>query len=392
MTTTVTSGQTTDVRTRMEETRAFVRGLMEKKVKPEWLRTMDAEGRTPDEIVEVFAEHGLLGLTVPGDFGGAGLGLAEYCAAQEAVSRSHPVLSILLSSTGGLAPTAINRFGTPEQKEKYLPPLTTGQSRTSFALTEAEAGSDAAAITTRAERTADGWRINGSKQFISGAESADLFLVIASTDPAKRGRGLSAFLVGRDTPGFQVTRIDHAFGSPAWTLAELRFDDCVVPQESLLGELGQGLKVALSSLNEGRLSVASICLGGASYLVEAAAEHAKARTTFGAPPASRQAIRFMLADSVTEIAAARALIRATIEDIEHGAQAPANASAAKLFSSEMAGRVADRAVQIFGANGVTSDSVIGRIFRDLRVFRIGEGASEVQRMVIAKELLGKEVA
>ena len=230
--------------------------------------------------------------------------------------------------------------------------------------------------------------INGIKHFISHVESAGLVMVMATTDPAKGARGgITAFVVDRDTPGMRVTRTDLTMGSPVWKLSEITFTDCRVPGSAVLGEVGRGFGIAVEALNEGRLSVACLCLGTAERMHELAVAHAKARSTFGAPLAERQAIQWMLADSATEIAMARALLYATIRALEAGEPVGSAASMCKLSCSEMAGRVTDRAVQIFGGSGLVRGLPIERAFRDMRLFRIGEGTSEVQRMVVARDLL-----
>ena len=349
---------------------------------------MDRDGEVPDGLLPVLARQGFLGMRIAEEFGGAAMSLAQYCLVQEEVSRIHPMYAVILASSGGLAPMAIQRHGTPAQQARYLPLLPRGDLRTAFALTEPEAGSDAAAIRTRAVQDGDGWVINGIKHFISHVESAGLVMVMATTDPAKGARGgITAFVVDRDTPGMRVTRTDLTMGSPVWKLSEITFTDCRVPGSAVLGEVGRGFGIAVEALNEGRLSVACLCLGTAERMHELAVAHAKARSTFGAPLAERQAIQWMLADSATEIAMARALLYATIRALEAGEPVGSAASMCKLSCSEMAGRVTDRAVQIFGGSGLVRGLPIERAFRDMRLFRIGEGTSEVQRMVVARDLL-----
>jgi acyl-CoA dehydrogenase len=316
------------------------------------------------------------------------MGLAQYCLVQEELARGHPIFPVLVASSSGLTPMAIQRHGTPAQKARYLPKLPRGESRTAFALSEPEAGSDAGAIRTRARRQDGGWVINGMKQFISNADVADLFLVMAVTDPEKGGRGcVTGFLVERGTPGLVVGRVDRTMGTDAWTVAEVMLDDCVVPEDAVLGEVGQGFRLALEALDEGRLSVASICLGTADRMLELSVAQAKARRTFGAPLADRQAIQWMIADSAVEVATARSLLYETIRAREAGRPTGVMASMCKLHCSEMAGRVVDRAVQIHGAMGLMRGQPVERAYRDMRLFRIGEGSSEVQRMVIARGLL-----
>jgi acyl-CoA dehydrogenase len=353
-------------------------------------REMATQGRFTSDMVRTFAELGLLGIRLDERWGGAAMNLRAYCLVQEELSRLSPILSLMVSSTSGLAPMAIQRHGTAEQQRRYLPPLSSGQARTCFALTEPEAGSDAAAMTTTAHRVAGGWQLNGIKHFITLADDAQLMMVMAVTDRDKRARGgVSAFLVDIPTPGLHVSRVDRTIGTAAWTLGEITLSEVFVADNQVLGEIGKGFSYAMASLDEGRLNVASICLGAARWLLEASAAHAATRVTFGAPLASRQAIQWMLADSATEIAAAEGLIQAAFDAIETGGSAGASASMAKLYASEMAFRVADRAVQIHGAAGVLDSSPIGAMFRDLRLFRIGEGASEIQRMLIARSVLAQ---
>jgi acyl-CoA dehydrogenase len=377
---------TMEIRPELAEMRHAVRRFVQGELQP-WARALDRGEAYPEGLVQALARQGMLGLRLDEAFGGAGLGIAQYCLVQEELSRCHPMFPVLVASSSGLTPMAIQRHGTPAQKARYLPPLPRGESRTAFALSEPEAGSDAAAITTRAVRTQTGWVLNGRKQFISNADVADLFLVLAVTDPTKRGRGVTGFLIERGTPGLEVGRIDRTMGTDAWTVAEVTFTDCAVPDSAMLGGLGAGLGLALEALVDGRLSVASICLGTADNLLELATAQAKARRTFGAPLADRQAIQWMLADSAVDIATGRALLYETIRAHEAGQPVAAAASMCKLHCSEMAGRVADRAVQIHGAMGLMRGTTVERAFRDMRLFRIGEGSSEVQRMVIARALL-----
>jgi acyl-CoA dehydrogenase len=369
----------------LEEMRAAVRRFVEAELEP-WAGRLEGT-HFPPQVVQAMAAQGFLGMRLDEEHGGAAMSLAQYCLVQEELSRSNPVFSVLTSSTGGLTPMAIQRLGTPAQKKRYLPPLVKGEARTAFALTEPEAGSDSAAIKTRAVRKGDGWSISGVKHFISGGEQADCMLVLAVTDPGKRAKGITAFLVDGKAKGLKATRVDTTMGSQAWTLAELSFEDCMVQDDAVLGSLGGGFAVAQDALNEGRLNVASICLGGASRLLELAAAHAKQRSTFGALLAKHQAIQWMLADSATEVAAARSLLYETLRGMEAGREVGSAASMCKLYCSEVAGRVADRAVQIHGGMGVVRGFPVERFYRDLRLFRVGEGTSEVQRMVIARDVL-----
>lgn len=367
--------------------RTSVRRFVEDELPP-WAQEVDKTGKFPAELMRLLASQGFLGMRLPEKYGGSDMSLAQYCLVQEELSRCHPMFTILMSGTGGLSPMAIAQYGTDAQKDKYLPPLTRGDTRIAFALTEPGAGSDASSISTRATATETGWSISGQKQFISHADSAEVIMVIAVTDPALRARGgISAFLVDKGTPGMEITRVETTMGSAAWTLSEITFDNCRVDQSALVGELGRGFQLASSALTEGRMSVACLCLGAAEKLLEIATAYAKDRRTFGAPLADRQAIQWMLADSATELAAARALVQQTLLDSEDESQIRIKASMCKLYCSEVAGRMADKAVQIHGANGVVRGYEVERFYRDLRLFRVGEGSSEMQRLVIARDLL-----
>jgi acyl-CoA dehydrogenase len=376
-----------EINPELAEFRGEVRRFVEQVIPP-WVEAMNKEGRFPDGLVSALAGAGYFGMRLPEAFGGAAMGLGHYCVAQEEMARAHPVITVLMASTNGLTPMAILRHGTRAQQRLYLPRLARGVLRTSFALTEPESGSDAASITTRAVLRDGIWVLDGLKHYISGGEAADVVLVLAVTDPARRAKGgITAFLVDRGTPGFSVSRVDRTMGSPAWTLAELRFDDVRLGPDAVLGSVGGGFALAMESLDEGRLSVACTCLGAADRLLELSAGYARNRRSFGAPLASRQAVQWMIADSAAEIAATRALIYETLRQAEAGANLKAGASMCKLLASEMAGRVADRAVQIHGGSGVVQGGPVEWFYRDLRLFRIGEGASEVQRMVIARSVL-----
>ncbi len=369
-----------------EESRAAVRKFVTSELEP-LARVIDETGAFPQDALTLLARNGYLGMRLDEAYGGAGVGLAHYCLVLEELSRSHRVYTTVVGATSGITPTAIARFGTEAQCRKYLPGLTDGTTCTAFALTEPGAGSDSAAMTTRAAKVSGGWVLNGRKHYINGGDKADFILVIAVTDPEKRARGgISAFLVERGTPGFSVTRVDTTIGSAAIKLAELTFEDCRVDDSAVLGEVGQGFKIAMTSLTEGRLSIACSCIGTADRVLEMATDYALTRQTFGKPLAERQAIQWMLADSAVELTAARALTYATIRDVEAGIDTGSQPSMAKLYCSEMVGRVTDRAIQIHGGMGVITGYPIERFYRDVRHYRVGEGTSEVQRMLIAREL------
>jgi acyl-CoA dehydrogenase len=371
----------------LADMRAALRRFTDRELEP-WARTVDARGELPDEVSAVLARNGYLGLRLPAACGGADIGLFAYCLTLEEFSRSHRIFTTVVGASSGLAPTAIARHGTLAQRDRYLPGLVTGKLRTAFALTEPDAGSDSAAMTTRAKKVDGGWVLDGRKHYISGAHVADFVMVMAVTDPEKRARGgISAFIVDRGTPGFSVTRVDTTIGSDAIKLAELTFENCRIPDSALLGEAGKGFRYAMESLTEGRLSVACSCLGAADRLLEMSVAHAKTRHTFGKPLAERQAIQWMLADSAVELAAARALTYETLRQVEAGRDVGSAPSMSKLVCSETVGRIADRAVQIHGGMGLIEGFPVERFFRDVRHYRVGEGSSEMQRMLISRELL-----
>lgn len=367
--------------------RGTVRRFTSERLEP-IAEAIDRTGEIPDDAVRLLRDQGYLGMRLPAAFGGGDSDLATYCVVMEELARSHRVFTLLLDSTSGLTPIAIARNGTPEQKTKYVAGLANGTLNASFGLTEPDAGSDAAAIRTRAIRVDGGWRLSGRKQYISGAHRADVILVIAVTDPALRARGgITAFLVDRGTPGFTVTRVDTTIGSEAIKLGELTLDDCLVPDSAVLGEVGGGFAIAMGSLTSGRLGVSCACLGTADRLLEMSIAHAKSRNTFGKPLAERQSIQWMLADSAAELASTRALVYETLRQTNAGVDPGTAAGMCKLLASEMVGRVADRAVQIHGGMGLVRGFPVERFYRDVRHYRIGEGASEIQRMLIARELL-----
>lgn len=371
----------------VEELRSSVRRFAESELEP-FAEEIDNSGKIPDALWDKLREAGYLGVRLPESYGGTGLDLLSYCIVVEELGRIHRVLTLMVEATNGLGPNAILKNGTDEQRETYVRAIGEGRLRTAFALTEPDAGSDAAGIKTRAEKSAGGWRLNGRKHYISGAHVADLLCVIAVTDPEKRARGgVTAFLVPRETKGLTVSRIDTTIGSEALKLAELTFDDCEVPEEAVLGEVGGGFKIAMQTLGEGRLITGCACIGMADRLLAMMCEHARTRHTFGKPLAERQAIQWMIADSAVEMTAARGLAYESARQIVDGEPQGDGPSMAKLYASEMVGRVADRAVQVFGGQGLIRGFPVERFYRDVRHYRIGEGSSEMQRMLISRACL-----
>jgi len=371
----------------LAEVRAALRKFTTEKLEPLALE-IDRTGEVPPKVLELLRAQGYLGMRLPAEYGGGGFDILTYCLALEEFSRSHRMFTLFLDATSGLNPIAIAKFGTEAQKKKYVKGLADGTLRASFGLTEPDAGSDSQSMKTRAEQKAGGWVINGRKHYISGAHVADVVMIMAVTDPVKRGRGgITAFLVEKGTPGFNVTRVDETIGSEAIKLAELTIDNCFVPDSAVLGEVGQGFKIAMESLTNGRLGVSCSCLGAADRLIEMSAQYARERVTFGQPLAERQSIQWMLADSVVELETARAYTYETMRRVDAGEDVGPAASICKLVCSEMVGRVADRAVQIHGGMGLVKGYPVERFYRDVRHYRVGEGSSEIQRMLIARDLL-----
>jgi acyl-CoA dehydrogenase len=371
----------------LAEVRAALRKFTREKLEPLALE-IDRTGEVPQKAMDLLREQGYLGMRLPAEHGGGGFDLMTYCLALEEFSRSHRMFTLLLDSTSGLNPIAIANFGSEAQKKKFVKGLANGTLKASFGLTEPEAGSDSQSMKTRAEKKDGGWVLNGRKHYISGAHVADVVLIMAVNDPAKRARGgITAFLVEKGTPGFNVTRVDTTIGSEAIKLAELTIENCFLPDSAVLGEVGQGFRIAMESLTNGRLGVSCSCLGAADRLIEMSAQFAKERVTFGQPLAERQAIQWMLADSIAELEVARAYAYETLRRVQAGENTGTAASICKLMCSEMVGRVADRAVQIHGGMGLVRGYPVERFYRDVRHYRVGEGSSEIQRMLIARDLL-----
>lgn len=352
---------------------------------------VEREGKVPESVVAKLREGGYFGLTIPTQYGGSGLGVVAYCLVQEELAQTHSSFGTLIAGNNGIGSHALVRFGTEEQKATYLPRLASGELVSAFALSEPNAGSDAEAIETTATPRDGGFVLNGRKHFISRATVAGLFTVMAVTDRGAkpRRRGLTTFLVERGTPGFNVGPAHRTMGSDVIPAGELTFEDCRVPASNVVGEVNGGFRVAMSTLAEGRVNVAAKCVGAARRLLDLSVAYSKERVQFGRPICQNQAIQWMLADSATEIAAGRALLYATAASLDRGESVRREASMVKLFCSEMVGRVADRALQIHGGMGYMRELPIERMYREVRLWRIVEGTSEIQRLMIATDLLGE---
>jgi acyl-CoA dehydrogenase len=346
-----------------------------------------ASGEVPPAVHESFKALGLFGVVIPEAFGGMGLGAFATAIIQMELARLPPQFWGALRVLMGPGTKAIIAHGDEAQQERWLPAIVAGDCTVAFALTEPDAGSDVSRMTTRAERTADGYVIRGRKAFISNAQRADLVMVFAYTDRTAGLNGISAFLLEPGMPGFQVTGVVPTMGAALGGVADVLFEDCRLPREALLGEEGQGFRYAMESLNEGRLNVGATGVGMGDMALQESITYAKQRIAFGQPIADFQAIRHMLADMAVDMHAARQLLLEAAWLLDEGRGSAAKCSMVKLFCSEAAFRTADKAVQIHGGSGYCRGVVVERIFRDARALRIYEGTSEIQRNLIAKALL-----
>jgi acyl-CoA dehydrogenase len=342
----------------------------------------------PSEVIKIFRELGFFGITIPQEYGGMGLGILGYIVVQEELGKTLDCFNLLISGNNGIGSLGILYFGSEEQKRKYLPRMASGEIISAFALTEPGAGSDAQSIKTRAEKKGDFYILNGTKHFITRADIADVFTVIAVTDPQKKARGgFSAFIVEKGMKGFKITKTHETMGSDIVKQGELVFEDCEVPAENLIGNEGDGFKVAMSVLAEGRLGIGARAVGASIRLFEEAVKYSKERVQFGQPICEFQGIRWMLSEMATTILAARSMLYAVALRRHKGEDVTAEASMVKLFATENAWRIGDMALQIFGGYGYMKDYPVERILRDIRSMRIIEGTSEIQKLVIARAIL-----
>jgi len=370
--------------------RRSIREFAEGEILPhvmEW----DEVSHFPVEIMPKLAEMGLLGILFPEEYGGAGLGYMEYVIAIEELSRVDGSVGIIVAAHNSLCSNHIFKFGSEAQKQKYLSPLAQGKKIGAWSLTEPEAGSDAGGTRTTAKRVDDHWVINGAKTFTTNGHYADVCVAMAVTDKSKAAHGISAFIIEKGTPGFKPGKKENKLGLRASDTSEVIFSDCRVPQENLLGDEGEGFTGSLKILDGGRISIAALALGMAQGALDAAIKYAKQRKQFGQPISEFQAIQFKLADMATEVEAARLLVcqAAWLAD-KNSARFTRESSMAKLFASEVAVRVANECVQIHGGYGFIKDYPAEKFYRDVKLCTIGEGTSEIQKLVIARQLLGKK--
>jgi butyryl-CoA dehydrogenase len=363
-----------------------VREFAEAEVKPH-AKEIDETGRFPLDTFKKAAELGLTGVAVPENYGGAGMDHVSYAIVVEEISRVCASTGVILSVQNSLYCDPVLRFGTEEQKQKFLVPFARGEKIGCYALTEPQAGSNAAALTTKAVRKGDTYVINGTKAWITNGGAADAAIVYVNTQPEKGEKGITALVVEKGTPGFAVGKEEKKLGIHATACTELSFTDCEVPVGNRIGNEGEGYKVALSTLDGGRIGIAAQATGIAQGAFEAALSYAQQRQAFGHPISDFQAIQFMLADMATEIDAARLLTRRAAWKQDSGARFTMEASIAKLFASEMSTRVAHKAIQIHGGYGYSSEYPVERAYRDARITEIYEGTSEIQRLVIAAWVL-----
>lgn len=368
--------------------RDVVRDFAEKEIRPH-AREWDKRQTLPDSLFQRLGEMGLLGVMIDPEHGGAGLGYLANSVIMEEIARQDGSVALTLAAHNGLCVAHMRQAANDEQKKRYFPKLATGEMIGSWGLTEPGSGSDAAAMTTRATPDGDGWRLSGQKQFITNGSRAAIFVITAVTDPQAGPKGISAFLVERGAKGFTVGAKEDKLGMRASDTVSLTFDETPVKQADLCGKLGQGYIDAMKVLERGRVGIGALSVGLARGALEESIAYAKQREAFGKPIADLQAIQFMLADMATEIEAARLLVRDAAIVLDEGASDRVKSSVCKLFASEIATRACLNAIQIHGGYGYTTEVPVERYMRDAKLCEIGEGSSQIQRVIIARELLSK---
>ncbi|WP_223669117.1 acyl-CoA dehydrogenase family protein [Kangiella shandongensis] len=363
----------------------MARGYVQERIAPfseEW----DKNKTFPAEALQGLGELGFYGMLVPEQWGGSEIGYTAAALVLEEIAAGDGACSTIISVTNSVGCMPILNYGTDEQKEKFLKPMASGQALGAFCLTEPHAGSDAADLKTKAVKEGDHFVLNGVKQFITSGKNGDIAIVFAITDPSAGKKGISAFIVPTDTPGYVVANIEDKMGQNASDTAQIVFEDCKVPAENLLGKEGEGYKIALSGLEGGRIGIAAQSVGMARAAYEYALEYSKDRTSFGKPIFQHQAIQFKLAEMATQVNAARNMVLNAAELRDAGKPCLKEACMAKLFASETAEKVCSEAIQVLGGYGYLKDYPVERIYRDVRISQIYEGTSEVQKMVIARAI------
>ncbi|SFB22594.1 acyl-CoA dehydrogenase [Lentibacillus halodurans] len=371
----------------LEQMKTMIKNFADKEV-DYYAQQIEDEDILPQHLIEKAKELGLFGISIPEKYGGIGLNAVGKTNVLEQLGRTHNGFVSLISAHTGIGSTGIVKMGSDHLKQKYLPDMAAGNKIGAFALSEPGAGSDATNLATQAERQEDYWILNGTKHFITNAPIADVFTVFALTDKEKGAKGgITAFLVEKDFPGLIIGKKDKKMGLRGSATAQLIFEDCVVPHENVIGEVGMGYMNALKILGEGRIGLASRAVGSCDKLIELSAAYAKEREQFGKPIASNQAIQWMLADMATETEAARTLTMNAAEKIDEGKKVIKEASMAKLFASEVFNKVADKALQIHGGIGYIGEYAVERFYRDARITKIYEGTNEIQRLIVARKIL-----
>lgn len=366
--------------------RDMVRKFAKEKIEPV-AGENERNHRFPQDIVNEAAEMGLFGIAYPEEYGGAGMDFVSYMLAVEEVSRACASTGVIISAHSSLACDPIFRFGTEEQKQKYLPQMLSGEKIGAFSLSESNAGSDAGATQTTAKKVGDKWILNGSKLWATNGKQASVFVLIASTEPELKTRGVSAFIVDSDTPGYSVGKVERKLGIKATSTTEIILDNVELPESALLGEINKGFKVAMVTLDGGRIGIAAQALGIARASIEDAIKYAKERKQFGQPIANFQAIQWMIADMWCQYESAWLLAWRASKMKNEGANYSREAAMAKLMASEAAMFCANKCIQIHGGNGYTEDFNAERYYRDAKITEIYEGTSEIQRLVISRSLL-----
>jgi acyl-CoA dehydrogenase len=368
--------------------RDLARGFANDVVRP-LAPQIEREHRVPRELLAQMAEAGLTAVAVPTEYGGAGLGETGLCVVMEELTQACFATAVTFGAHASIGTMSVLVGGSPEQKQHWLPKMANGEVLGCYALSEANAGSDPAAMTTKAVRVDGGWRIDGEKVWITSGDMADLVTVFALTDPSAGARGVTAFLVPKGTPGLSVGKREEKMGQRGSSTVVLAFDQCVVPDAMRLGAVGEGFKIAMATLDRGRLALGANCLGCAKEAQRLSVDWAKTRVAFGKPIAEHQMIAAMLADSATDIYAMEAMVYRTASMCDAHVPYSRESAMTKLFCSEALDRVVDRAVQIHGGMGYSAEYKIEQLYRDARVTRIYEGTSEIQRLVIARDVLRK---
>ncbi|PJN88972.1 acyl-CoA dehydrogenase family protein [Bacillus sp. mrc49] len=373
----------------MQQMKDMIGHFVEREVEPFAIQ-IEEEDAIPEHLVEQAKNLGLFGISIPEQYGGIGLNTVGKATVLEQLGRTHNGFVSLISAHTGIGSTGLVKLASEHLKAKYLPDMAAGTKIAAFALSEPGAGSDATNLATSAEKKGDCWVMNGTKHFITNGPIADVFTVFALTDKSKGAKGgITAFLVERDFPGLTVGKKDKKMGLRGSYTSQVIFEDCIIPEENVIGEVGMGYISALTILGEGRVGLAARAVGSCGKLIELSAKYAKERIQFGKPIADNQAIQWMLADMATETEAARALTIMAAQKIDEGKKVIKEASMAKLFASDVFNRVADKAVQIHGGMGYMAEYPVERFYRDARITKIYEGTNEIQRLIIARNVLGE---